>query len=310
MNTILFITCIIILLISIYHLYSICNHKPYYQIYDISQFEFFEEEPLPPDSIIAIASLIRKPIDLPLWLEHHRKLGITYFYIRLEDTNELVDYLKAQKDVILTIATSDKSGNNYHTLQDRQVEYVDKILQDAKTRKINWVFHIDADELLHGSLRFLDTLNNKYKTIWIENVEAIFNIDKNKSQSSCFSATKFLRCHKGAPCRSYVNGKSAGRVIDHVGLKGPHYFHYKGQHTGNHLYNVPFNTLRVLHFDSCSFTSWIEKFHHLSKQAKKEIPFKTYNESIVAVENVFNTYTKYVSPSTQNLTEEQIYIKE
>jgi len=308
MTRVIIYLCIFAISLVLLKHYLRFKRRPRWEIVDIDSQENFGEEPTPPECKVAIACLMRKPVDLSQWLEHHRQLGVSHFYIRLEDTREQEDFLKAQDDVSLTIAESDKSGNNYETLQTRQIEYVNKSLKDAKTLKIDWMFHIDADELLHGSLNFLDTLDSKYKNVWMENAEAIFNLDKKDQQNStCFSTSKFLRCSNGAPCRSYVNGKAGGRVVDGVGLKGPHNFHYRGKHTGDHVFNIPFNTLHVLHFDSCSFSAWVEKFHHLGKKKNDKIPFTYYNESINAVEQAFNTYKKFLAPSTEDLSRDQIY---
>jgi len=299
-------SCIILIAIILVIHYQRTKSVPRWEVVDINSHEFFGEEPIPPNSKVAIACLMRKPVDLAKWLEHHRQLGISRFFIRLEDSREQEDFLKAQEDVSLTIAESDKSGNNYETLQTRQIQYVDQSLKEAQSLNIDWMFHIDADELLHGSLKFLDTLDHKYKTVWMQNAEAIFNVD-NKDKDTCFSTSKFLKCSNGAPCRSYVNGKAGGRVMKGVGLKGPHNFHYKGEHTGPHVYDIPFNTLHVLHFDSCSFSAWVEKFHHLGKKKNDNIPFQYYNESINAVEQAFNTYKKFLSPSTKDMSADQIY---
>ena len=69
---------------------------------------------------IAIVSMIMKPVDLSIWLNHHRSLGVSLFFIRLEETPELIDFLEKQEDVILEIGESDKNGNNYLTQNYRQ----------------------------------------------------------------------------------------------------------------------------------------------------------------------------------------------
>jgi hypothetical protein len=243
----------------------------------------------PPKTTVAIVALMRKPIDLPLWFRHHRKMGVKRFYIRLEDSPGWDDYLASQKDVYYEIHQSDKSGNNYETLQDRQIEFVNKCLLIARKDSVQWVFHIDSDELLHGNLSILDELDDKYKCIRIENAEAIFNEDTE----SCFDASKFIKCNRvNAPCKSYANGKGAGRVEDGVVLAGPHHFAYNNKIQGNHIYETPFEKLHVLHFDSCSLGSWLEKFYHLSKQKKANIPFEYYNESIDAAKIAYKVYKK------------------
>lgn len=256
---------------------------------------------------VAVACLMRKPIDLPLWLTHHRKLGINKFYIRLEDSPGWIEYLDTQSDIDYVISESDKSGNNYETLQTRQKEYVSECMSKAQKENIDWVFHIDSDELLDGNLEFLQKLDKKYKCLKLENVEAVFEEDK---QDTCFDATKFLRCSDGAPCKSYGNGKAAGRVEDGVNIAGPHDFMYKGKMDGDHLYKVPFDTLHVLHYDSCSFGSWGEKFLNLSKNKKGDIPFEYYNESISAAKEAYDVYKKYKMIDTEGLDKSMMYFLE
>jgi hypothetical protein len=239
---------------------------------------------------VGVVSLIRKPIDFKLWLGRLREVGVAHFFLRIEDTPEIEDFLKTQADVSFVMAESDKS-NNYTTLQHRQIDFVNKTIATiiAEKQPINWVFHIDSDELFEGSFAFLDTLPKKYKCVKIENVEALYK----EREDSCFSSKKFLKCSElGAQCRSYVNGKAGGRVDSDVKLAGPHDFSYKGAHGGTETYKAPFKDLHILHYDSCTFGAWVEKFNHLSKDPK-DIPFAYYKDSIKEVVNAHETYKKY-----------------
>ena len=262
-----------------------------------------QDNVIKPECKVAIACLMRKPVDLPEWLKHHRDIGITKFYIRLEDSPTFVDYLQTQPDVSYISAESDKNGNNYETLQTRQGEYIDMCLQDATNEGIDWVFHIDADELLHGDLSFLDTLSSNYKCLKLSNAEAVFE----EGQKSCFSAKKFLKCHEGASCKSYANGKAAGRAVQGVSSHGPHAFKYDGD--GDYTYNVPFDVLHVLHYDSCSFGSWAEKYIHLAKTDKKDdIPFAYYKDSIDAVGKAYEIYKQYKMTIPESIDEKHLYV--
>ena len=136
----------------------------------------------------------------------------------------------------------------------------------------------------------------------MENVEAMFSDD----ETTCFSSKKFLKCSRGAPCRSYSNGKAGGRTIDGVYLAGPHNFYYKGKYE-DYNYEVPFELLHVLHFDSCSFGSWVEKFNHLGKKNEDKIPFPYYNESINVAKEAFEKY-KENTKIKDNLPSEMINI--
>ncbi|NDC95446.1 glycosyltransferase family 2 protein [bacterium] len=255
---------------------------------------------------IAIACLMRKPIDLPLWLKHHRNMGVTHFFIRLEDSPGFEDILNTQKDVYLEIGQSDQH-NNYTTLQTRQINFVNKCIHMCNIKGIKWIFHIDADELLHGDLSFLYTLDPQYQLIRMENAEALFD----KNQKHCFHSTQFLRCSLNAPCRSYVNGKGGGRVSSELGIAGPHHFSYKSEYIGDFVYEAPFQQLGVLHFDSCSFGAWVEKFHHLGKQNGDNIPFPYYRESIESANQAFKVYSnKTHSDVAKNLPKHIVWKKD
>jgi hypothetical protein len=254
---------------------------------------------------IAIASMIMKPVDLSIWLEHHRTIGIKLFFIRLEDTPELIDYLKKQNDVILEIGEIDKNGNNYLTQNYRQDELVNKSIQKCIELNYDWIFHIDSDELLDGNFLFLHKLLANIKCLKLINAEAIYDED-NKT---CFSSSKFLKCIHGSSCRSYANGKAGGRAEIGVQSFGPHTFSYNGNYDDNVTYNIPFDNLHILHFDSCSFEKWVSKFKNYSINNKSDIPFVYYNESMSIVNDAFDVYKKYTMYDTDNINEDLIYVK-
>ena len=226
---------------------------------------------------VGIAVLMRKPTDVNLWFEHHRNAGISRFYVRLEDSPAVAAYLRTLDDVYFEEGKSDPE-NNYTTFQTRQREFVNKMLPIARSDGMEWLFHIDVDELLEGDI--LKTLGNIPKTQLIgklKNAEAVYG----EGEPTCFSAKKFIRCDKGGPCTAYVNGKGVGRVVDGVTLGGPHDFVYKGKVDPAVTYQIPFDDLHVLHYDSCTLGTWLEKFAHMSKKAKlDDIVFPYYKKSI------------------------------
>lgn len=282
---IIFIVSLFILLINI------CSQ---------SHFLLFKKSPR-----IAIANMMRKPIDLPLWLKHHRLMGVQLFFIRLEDSPGWEDFLKIQPDVVYELGESDPSGNNYLTQQHRQIDFVNRSLQLCKQKNIDWLFHIDGDELLNGSFKFLETLPSHFKCLHFENAEALFD----ENEKHCFSAKTFLRCSLHAPCRSYANGKGAGRVTDNVSLVGCHHFAYNDEYEGEHVYNVPFDTLHVLHFDSCSIGTWIEKFYHMSKKSNSDIPFPYYKNSLELATKNYETYKNHTHSQIANNLEPHLVYK-
>jgi Glycosyl transferase family 2 len=239
---------------------------------------------------LAVASMMRKPTDLALWLEHHRKAGIQKFYIRLEDSPGTASFLKAFDDVYYEEGVSG-TYNNYTTQVDRQRDFVNKILPMARKEGMDWVFHIDADELLEGDLKKpLAALPSNILIGKIKNAEAVYK----EEEATCFSAEKFIRCDKGGPCTAYVNGKGVGRPVEGVTLGGAHDFVYNGKVDPAVTAQIDFNDFHVLHYDSCNIGTWMEKFKHMSKNAKMDdIVFPYYHKSIEAAKKAVDVYKEY-----------------
>ena len=299
---------IILLIIIIYLIIS--KHEFFNKNEKMSEeyiYEFFSnpEAENKLNSKIGLITFMRKPIDLSLWFKHHRALGISKFFIRVEDTPELEDYLRNQKDVIFEMGESNKNGDNYMTLFERQITFINDTLTKAKSMNIDWVFNVDVDELLHGTLRILDDLDPKFKCLKLENAEAVFR----ENEPTCFSAIKFLRCGKSAPCRAYANGKSGARPVEGVSSRGVHNFAYNGETEGSSIYNVPFEDLHILHFDACSLGSWVEKYYHLSKNKKENIPFPYYHQSIDASVKAFDVYKKHTMDYADSVNNDLIYYR-
>lgn len=239
---------------------------------------------------LAVASMMRKPIDLALWLEHHRKAGISKFYIRLEDSPGTAAFLKAFKDVHYEEGVSGQI-NNYTTQVDRQRDFVNRMLPDARKEGIDWVFHIDADELLEGDLsRTLAALPPNMLIGKIKNAEAVYG----EEEPTCFSAQKFIRCDSGGPCTAYVNGKGVARPVEGVTLGGAHDYVYKGAVDPAVTAQIDFKDFHVLHYDSCTVGAWLEKFKHMSKNAKMDdIVFPYYHKSIEAAKKAADVYKEH-----------------
>jgi len=256
-------------------------------------------------SNIAFASLMKNPTDLPLWLKYHRNLGIKRFFIRLEDSLSWEDYLKDMDDVVLEIGNSDTEGNNYSSLIDRQIKFVNETLEKAKSMKdIEWLIHIDADELLHGDIGVIESLPENIKTIKMENAEAIFEESK---RGSCFSSTNFIKCNEVSQCKSYINGKAGGRIHDpRVICLGPHDFGYKDA-TEDVNKKIPFDKLHILHFEGCTFGGWVEKFYHLSKNNKTDLPFAYYKESIEKAKDTYDFYKINKMQDSSQFRGEELY---
>lgn len=232
---------------------------------------------------IAIVSMMKNPKNIDYWLKYHRKKGITHFYIRLEDTPELVPYMSKQKDVFLIVGSSHDSPSSkieYDAQMARQRDLAKTAIDYCIKNKIKWIIHIDSDELVECDGKYIySTLENEINdnprihNIVMDNYEAKYS-KINKKDDSCFTYKKLINCKNEKGCVSYVNGKSIGRVSKDLKEFGPHRFHINKQ-----KYEYNSKKLRVLHFESCDFDSYVSKFINLSN-GNKEYPFEFYNKSI------------------------------
>jgi hypothetical protein len=255
-----------------------------------------EEEPAPANlAKIGIVSMMRKPKDSQDWLDHHRGLGVARFYIRLEDADESEKaFFKAQADVELEEGAS--SGvDEYKDIQNRQIKLVDKYLKEAADDGVKWLIHIDADELLEAdSLDEIRELPDNVRTFWMENREAVYG-DIPRANDKCFNAVSFRNCAENdSGCVSYINGKPGGRTVDDVYCEGPH--RLQSRREGAEQRKL--ETIKVRHYESCDVDMYKQKFRHVAKEVKSDIPFPYYNESVAAaktgkdeaMEQVFRKY--------------------
>ena len=254
-----------------------------------------------PASTVAIASVMYNPVDLSAWMAHHRALGVRRFYVRLEDSPGHVEYMRSSKDVLLELGTRDRENGNYFSIMDRQKRFVDLAIEHSiASGDVDFVFNIDADELLIGDLKTLDRLPEKVKCVHLKNAEAVYD----GTEEGCFDTKRFRMCSIDSRCRSYINGKGGGRAVAGVAQSGPHYFSFEGATRGPHQRTLRFSDLGVLHFDSCSFASWSQKFINMAKDnvvgggkgggGGNTIPFRFYNDSIQAAAGAYEVYKKYV----------------
>jgi len=241
-----------------------------------------------PTNEIGIVSMMKNPIDLDYWLSTHRKMGVSKFYIRLEDPDPVTEqYLRNQPGVYLETGKS-TGVNEYAEIQVRQNNWVNKVI--GIKDNITWLIHIDSDEILEGDLNEIKNLPGSVNTFWMQNAEAVYKDIPKKGE--CFTASKFINCAEGK-CVSYGNGKGGGRKSKIV-ANGPHRMK---SDTGTEV------KLKLIlrHYESCDFDAYKNKFKRLSVQNKEPTPFPYYNESMDAAKMGENklkcVYKKYRTES-------------
>ena len=249
----------------------------------------------------AIATVTRQPHKFGRWLEYYRRLGAVHVFLAVENTPEVIEYCLAHTDFV-TVSATDMERNPYDSIIDRQVAHVNKALIACDELGIGWLFHVDDDELLH----FVEPWESIVRQVWPSPVDdPSFRLADAKIHTHSFARLTLVSqipatadClvianveaipdHEGSDFTTisrfcmdddlflcYVNGKSAGRV-GAAEACGCHRF------TGEE-WGVPHESAMVLHFESCPYSRWRDKFMHYASLQRKmsTIPFDFYVDSI------------------------------
>jgi hypothetical protein len=235
--------------------------------------------------MIAICSMVRKPVNFDTWIDYHFSLGVDYIFLRVEDTPELAQIIDRYENVFAIFDNSSSKRNNYWSQMNRQKQLIQHHLPKIQSLKIDWLFHIDSDELICSVLNLKELLSNvskDYDVVKIQNYEAVY--DRDNLENPFYQTNKFRVLNKLA----YSNGKSAARVstikmMEYSSPIGdvfcPHGFEGKVE-------NLNAKDIVILHFESPTFESWYEKFSNdcdIDELSFEKIPFDFYKKSIEIV---------------------------
>eukprot|EP00930_Biecheleria_cincta_P071804 TRINITY_DN59262_c0_g1_i1.p1 TRINITY_DN59262_c0_g1~~TRINITY_DN59262_c0_g1_i1.p1 ORF type:complete len:374 (+),score=69.47 TRINITY_DN59262_c0_g1_i1:45-1124(+) len=237
---------------------------------------------------VAIVMLTRNPPDLLTWLRYHIvHMGIQHVFIKSEaalpgaslvaQLGTLISRVTLQEGVLL-----ERPRDNYTTLQHRQLDFIKFAQQACKEQGIDWLVHIDDDELLYSAQgrplsEVLAVVPPEYGQVVFQNKEAVYDSAKVEN---CFRETTRMNLNARAFV-SYANGKPGLRVsVEDAQISGPHRWTIGG---GKKTFQVDTGQVILIHYESCPFSRWKDKMWHLSNtspEALKKIVFPFYRESI------------------------------
>jgi hypothetical protein len=232
----------------------------------------------------AIVTTVRSPHYINDWIEYHLKIGFDKLYIVLDDETENIDYddnrvviIKNTKEWRNNLVSGGMLGmfsDKYdEEVMSRQILNFATVELLAKKEGINWLLHIDGDEIFYPENKQLSELfDNKYAVVKFNNYEMVPDHDSYKN---CFrEGTKFKT--NGTKFIAYSNGKSALNLTSDAIITGVHGF------SGGSLHDSPNG--KILHYPSCNFSEYLLKYKMLGKFSDKwwgrvEIPIKFHTES-------------------------------
>jgi hypothetical protein len=235
---------------------------------------------------IAIATTTKNPHQLNDWIKYHLNIGFNKLYIVFDDENEIYDNIYENDNRVVILYNNDEWKNELsqlpnmdHFLNDkkevmsRQILNFTNVRNYAKLDNIDWLLHIDADELFYNESTSLDIIfDNKYSVILFQNYEMI---PKHDNYNNCFKEGVDFKINPRI-YNAYSNGKSAVRVNSTAVIGGVHGFHGEN--------NYASQVGKILHYPSCNFDEYINKYKILGKFEDKwwnsvQIPFKFHTES-------------------------------
>ena len=251
---------------------------------------------------IGLVSMTRKPVDLMTWLLYHReRCGIERFYLRIEDTPALEALLREMpwKDCVEAVFATGQ--RDYFQQMDRQDRHIYDVLPAARTAGLEFLLHIDDDELLycpsgvndlHHALSRAPPGASNLKVL---NLEAVL---PHADVTSPFREVTAFR-HRPHEFCAYGNGKSIGRLSDPL-LRpaGPHNYSRGSAAAGSKeggTHELSPTVAVVLHYESSALAMWRHKYTDLLRrhgdrrnrqQVRDRAPSLFYEESMAAMARV------------------------
>ena len=261
-----------------------------------------EGSPAAPPIAIGLVSMTKQPLELVTWLEYHRTVvGVSRFYLRVEDTPELATLFDSPPwDTLVHATYHAATQRDYFGQNDRQNMHVNATLTRARADGLTHLLHIDDDELLYcpgGTARLHEALAAApadRPEVHLRNLEALF---PSRSCASPFREASAFR-HEPRTYHSYVSGKSIARLDDPaVVAHGPHHFRIKSGEVGGRgspiSHALPPDAAVVLHYESATFDKWLTKYVDLARQHGADAAVMTqigestfYGRSIIAARAV------------------------
>jgi hypothetical protein len=234
---------------------------------------------------LGISTTVKNPHMLNDWIKYHLNIGFEKLYIVFDDENEdvslIVNNPKVQifkndtnwKQQISNLPNMDMYIQDTKEVMSRQITNFTNVRNYAKKDGIDWLLHIDGDELFYPeNQNIFGIFNQDADSITFQNLEMI---PKTDNYYNCFRQGIDFKINPGI-FNAYSNGKSAVKVVSPAVIAGVHSF-YGGKH---YVSSVG----KILHYPSCNFDEYVSKYKILGKFEDKwwnsvQIPFKFHTES-------------------------------
>lgn len=254
---------------------------------------------------VGVISTQRLPSDPYTWLNFHVDVGIRAFYIRFEDSPGLGEALenfvadlerKTGKNISFYYedngAVDRRNENNFLDILTRQSAWVDRMIVKAHEEGVEWVFHIDDDELLYPGSRkaistwpkVLEAVPKRCASIHLQNWEG-FSPEMPVASWARDPGVRYLPRKCAGAFSVYANGKGASRTYSGQSSHGVHHF------KGGKECELAEGKGVVLHHDSLAMgptdvppEAWVRKHELRIGDDMSRIPFEATRSAVAAVQ--------------------------
>ena len=234
---------------------------------------------------VGISTTVKNPHQLNDWIKYHLNIGFAKLYIVFDDENENYPIKKDPrvsifknnnqwKAEISKLQNMDMFINDTKEVMSRQITNFANVRKYAEEDGVEWLLHIDGDELFYPEDQQITTIFNQdnIDSITFQNYEMI---PKRDNYDNCFIYGIDFKINPGI-FNAYSNGKSAVRVQSSAEIAGVHGFN------GDNNYRSSIG--KILHYPSCNFDEYISKYKILGKfddawWNSVKIPFKFHTDS-------------------------------
>ena len=262
---------------------------------------------------IGIVTTVKNPHQINDWINYHLDIGIKKIYIISDDPEEDLKIIPDNRIVIFKNNSEWRNKlkdieylkmfyNKYDTeVMSRQILNFAHVRDITRNTNLNWLLHIDCDELFYLEGKDLNQIfNDNYDIIRFKNYEMI---PENDSYQNCFrEGTKFLT--NKTKYIAYSNGKSAVKINSDAIIAGVHGF------TGGRTLESEYG--KILHYPSCNFEEYIRKYKILENFEDKwwglvQIPIKFHLESRDLINSCKNMDEVCIKKMRQYYNDKHVY---
>ena len=186
------------------------------------------------------------------WCSYHLQV-VDRIFLWLDDPAEVHSPLiPSDRRLEVQVGTQSEVGSVHGNLMVRQEENANRALDLCCKQGIEWIVHLDIDEILYPADR--ETLAR----VLIEPIDQVI-IMNHEVCAQWFAESPFRQCNyfklNGKfPFNFYGNGKAAVRCRDGVFARGAHRF------LGNVSRPIISRELVLLHYACATFDRWLKKY--------------------------------------------------